>query len=318
MFRSDAHKILGTTDQMSDEEIKKRYQKLRSLYHPDKNPGNEAESKKKFEAVQEAKDVLDGKVKQPPPNSGFRQQPGGFSTHYVNPEDLAEFLKNFQQAFHPGPDNRPRPDKIDDYQDSWGSSGPGARSHGPQVQQLNAVIVISLEEAFNGCTKEINIPVPGALAAQEPHKVVIPRGASESDVVAVIEKPTLTIRCFIRIAPSEYKVQFASPFNVNGAGNVIREQKVSPFLMMTGGFMEVKTLDGTINVRVPEGLEANMMLKVQGKGYWKGFRSTERGDMFLRMVPDIKPIKDIPLAEYARFTQVVDEYRKGQKVDEKV
>src|SRR5271170_5595701 len=182
MFRSDAHKILGTNDKMSDEEIKKKYQRLRSLYHPDKNPGKEEENKKKFEAVQEAMETIEGKAT-PPPNSGFRPQQGGnYQTHYVNPEDIAEFLKNFQQNMHGrGPDSRPRPDKIDDYQDSWGSSGPGAKSHN-RTQVMNAVIIISLEEAFNGCTKDINVPQPGAIAAHQPHKVTIPPGASEADI----------------------------------------------------------------------------------------------------------------------------------------
>jgi len=90
----DYYKLLGVDRNASEEEIKKAYKKMALKWHPDRNAGSEAASKK-FKEISEAFEVLSDKQKRtiydqfgeeglrgggggPPPGaSGFSDFPGG-------------------------------------------------------------------------------------------------------------------------------------------------------------------------------------------------------------------------------------------------
>ncbi|MBU2612491.1 MAG: DnaJ domain-containing protein [Nanoarchaeota archaeon] len=57
----DYYERLGISKNASLDEIKGAYRKLAMVYHPDKNPGKENESKLEFIAVGEAYELLSGK-----------------------------------------------------------------------------------------------------------------------------------------------------------------------------------------------------------------------------------------------------------------
>ena len=53
----DYYKIFGVNKDASQDDIKKAYKKLARQYHPDLNP-NDATAKDKFQAINEANEVL--------------------------------------------------------------------------------------------------------------------------------------------------------------------------------------------------------------------------------------------------------------------
>jgi len=57
MEEKDYYKILGISQNATEEEIKKSYRRVAMQYHPDRNPGNK-ESEEKFKAASEAYEVL--------------------------------------------------------------------------------------------------------------------------------------------------------------------------------------------------------------------------------------------------------------------
>ncbi len=319
MYRSDAHRILGTNDNTTPEELKKAHRRLAAKWHPDKNPDKVAEATKRFQEIQEAYETITGDRKASSPNQGGAQRPGYQSYTANSQEEMEEILKRFREhgfGFQFKPEDRPKPDDIsEEYSNNWGSSGPGAAGvsggHRRSLQILNAQIVITLEEAFKGCTKEINIPDPAKISGA-PTQLTIPPGLREGEVFRVIETPTQTVRCFIKIV-SEYRMVVPNhPFGnlINqGGGDIMKELSVSPFLMMQGGFVEVKCIDGTaVSIRVPAGLEANQTLRIQGKGYWLNKSCEHRGDVYLRIIPTIQKIDDIPITDDLKsFVEIMRE-----------
>ena len=54
----NAYRILGLTEDATQEEIKRRYKKLAVKWHPDRNPNNKDEAQEKFMEIQEAYEIL--------------------------------------------------------------------------------------------------------------------------------------------------------------------------------------------------------------------------------------------------------------------
>lgn len=101
--RKDYYKILGVPKESQDPEIHKAYKKLALKWHPDKNNGSEEQAalaKKKFQEINEAKDVLLDKNKRDKYDQGFdldeinsgRADMGGFGgmggMGGIDPNDL--------------------------------------------------------------------------------------------------------------------------------------------------------------------------------------------------------------------------------------
>ncbi|XP_055351904.1 dnaJ homolog subfamily B member 8-like [Paramacrobiotus metropolitanus] len=60
---SDFYKILGVKSTASDAEIKQAYRQLALKWHPDKNPKNAEEAKKRFQEISNAYEVLSDKTR---------------------------------------------------------------------------------------------------------------------------------------------------------------------------------------------------------------------------------------------------------------
>ncbi|KAL1961967.1 hypothetical protein VTN77DRAFT_702 [Rasamsonia byssochlamydoides] len=88
--RRDYYADLGVSPSADTDEIKKQFRKLALKYHPDRNPGREAEFNAKFQAIQAAHEILSdpqqrlkydterlragyGKLYGPPPSNGTRR-----------------------------------------------------------------------------------------------------------------------------------------------------------------------------------------------------------------------------------------------------
>ena len=58
MSKKDYYQTLNISKNASEGEIKKAYRKLALKYHPDKNPGDEAQATIKFEAIAVALEMI--------------------------------------------------------------------------------------------------------------------------------------------------------------------------------------------------------------------------------------------------------------------
>jgi len=155
----DFYQLLGVSKTATPEEIKKAYHKLARKFHPDLNPGDK-KAEEQFKEVQTAYDVLSDPDKRkkydlygplweqgPPPGGrgpGSRPQPGGSP---FEPIDLGNDSRDFQSFF----------------EDLFGNTGsrPGFTSprSSPPTEDIEFSLDITLEEAFKGASKSVNVTV---------------------------------------------------------------------------------------------------------------------------------------------------------------
>jgi hypothetical protein len=162
----------------------------------------------------------------------------------------------------------------------------------PKVNRLNAtnILALTIEEAFFGCDTSITIN-------GENVKVHIKPGQHHgNDIIAIDEH-------FIKVViVSDYVLDAVLPFT----GNVTRVLNVSPFLMITGGFVDVDMMDRrSVKVRIPAGLEANSLIMVARRGFYKDETCSFRGDCLLRIIPDIRKLAEYDQDELLQFSKQI-------------
>lgn len=135
----DYYNILEIDRNATEEEIKRAYRRLALKFHPDRNPGNK-EAEESFKAVGEAYSVLSDSKKR---------------SYY----DTYGTVEGFGTGgFGPGP----FPSAFDDiFADVWDFFGTSSRKRRPRPTKgddLRYDLEVSLEEAFSGVERVIEIP----------------------------------------------------------------------------------------------------------------------------------------------------------------
>ena len=154
---TDYYKTLGVARTATADEIKKAHRKLARTYHPDLNPGDK-KAEERFKQVQEAYDVLSDETKRAKFDKygdGWQQVPEGgpgFRPGTTAPDFDPNAGVNFQDVI----------DRM------FGNMGGGNRGAGrspftaPQAateEDVEVSLDVTLEEAFQGVSKRINVSV---------------------------------------------------------------------------------------------------------------------------------------------------------------
>jgi molecular chaperone DnaJ len=125
----DFYAILGVQKNASKDEIVKAYRKGAQQHHPDRNPGD-AESEKRFREIQEAYDTLSD------PNKRADYDMGGHTMQFRT-----------RNGFQGNPFS------------SFGDMGDFFSNSSYRGRNLTIKQEIELEEAYQGCSKEISIKI---------------------------------------------------------------------------------------------------------------------------------------------------------------
>lgn len=124
--------ILGIGKDASQDEVKRAYRKLAMKYHPDTHPGDR-ECEDKFKEISEAYEVLSDETKRHNYDTYGTADPQNQGFAHSDPMDI--FASFFGQGFSP----------FNHFE--WNNSPRGA--------SIQTVINITMDEAFNGCSKTI-------------------------------------------------------------------------------------------------------------------------------------------------------------------
>lgn len=304
MSKKDFYQTLGVSRSASEAEIKKAYRKLAMQHHPDKNPGNK-KAEEKFKELSEAYDVLsDPKKKKNYDQFGsadgnpFGGDPGfnpfggggGFKSQRqsVDPDSFADL---FGDLFGAGRAQQESP---------FGFSQRGRPQQKPRGADLRYTLTITLEEAYTGSEKVITF------ARQKGHKedntklsVTVPAGvkegqrlklSGEGDAPAGGQAGDLYV--IINLQPhalfkrEEFDVILDLPIKYTDA--------------ILGAEIEIPTLTGKSQIKIPAGTSSGQTLRLKNKGFPK-LGSSGHGDMLVRI------IVDVPQSISAQQKQIIED-----------
>lgn len=247
MAKRDYYEVLEVTRTASAGELKASYRKLAMKWHPDRNPGDK-DCEHRFKEINEAYDCLKDDQKRAAydrfGHAAFEQ--GGMGGH--GPGFGADFASTFSDIFE---------DLF-----SGGRRGRGGRERGADLRYN---MEITLEEAFQGKTAEIHIPVSvtcescsgtGAKAGTRPKTCSMCGGAGR-----------------VRHAQGFFALERTCP-GCQGRGQVIEDPCGG-----CAGSGRV-TRDRTLSVNIPAGVEDGTRIRLAGEGE-AGVRGGPSGDLYI-------------------------------------
>ncbi|MDP1625036.1 MAG: J domain-containing protein [bacterium] len=272
----DYYKILGVQKSASHDEIKKAFRKLAHEHHPDKKGGDDA----KFKEANEAYSVLSDEKKRAQYDqfgsagmggAGF----GGFGGQGFNPNDFGFDFSNFSRNGFQGGFGQNGQVEFD-LNDILGGIFGGGRQRVRRGRDIQVDVDLTFEESVFGTEREL--PVRKGL------KVKIPPGLDTGEMVRLsgageeIEgghPGDLYVRVHVKRHPT---------FRKEGH-NLVADMEIKLTDAIMGTTYNLKTLDGDIALKVPEGVANGEVLRVKGKGVPTTAHGKDghRGDIYIRV-----------------------------------
>ena len=278
MEYKDYYSVLGVDKNASDEDIKKAYRRLARKFHPDVSKEKDAEEK--FKNLQEAYEVLKDPEKRAAYNDlgsnwkagqEFRPPPGWESGQHFytsggeqfSEEDLGGFSDFFSQMFG----QRGGRGHARSRGDAHGFEGFKQRG-----SDQRAKILVTLEEAFKGASKTIQLQVPevdasgNVKAGVRTLKINIPAGATEGQQLRLAKQgasgfgggPAGDLYLEIEIQPHPL-------FSLQGS-DIYLTLPVTPWEAALGAEIKIPTLGGPVGMKLAAGTKGGQKLRLKGRG----------------------------------------------------
>lgn len=282
----DYYQTLGVTKTSTQDEIKSAFRKLARKFHPD-TAEDKKTAEEKFKEINEAYEVLGDPEKRakydelganwqqggyaPPPQGQTWQQAyghggeaGGAEFHFGG----TGFSDFFEQIFGGRRGGFSR-----------GFSGGGYDyEEGPsRGQDVEADLLVSLEEAFHGSTRQISFR-RGDSGKIQTYTVKIPRGVREGQRIRLAgqgsegqgggEAGDLYLRIRFQKHP-DYEVQ---------GEDLVYDLEVPAYDAVLGADVELPTLEGRARLHIPAGTQNGQRFRLSGKGL--PGKGGSRGDFY--------------------------------------
>src|ERR1700693_1513928 len=283
----DYYETLGVSKTATEDEIKSAFRKLARKYHPDVAKDKKA-AEEKFKQINEAYEVLSDPEKrkkydqlganwnqpggfQPPPEWGA--QPAGGYHQWGGDGGGVQFefggtgFSDFFEAFFGGGRGR----------SAFGGFG-GREATVERGADVEADILVTLEEALHGSTRTVSLRRPGSNKV-ETYQVKIPRGVHEGQRIRLRGQGEAGARggksgdLFLRVRLAKHP-----DFSVEGS-DLIHEVKVEPWRAVLGTDLKVPTLEGNVRLKITPGTQGGQRFRLRGQGL-AGI-SGKRGDLYV-------------------------------------
>ena len=283
----DPYATLGVEPSASDQDIKAAFKKLARQFHPDLHP-DDKEAEARFKNISSAYDLLKDKEKrrrfdageidasgqETPKHRYYREyaNQSPFTSHtaqdgFANREDLEEFLA------HAFGDRR------------------GHTEFRARGSDVSYVLPVSFLEAANGAQRTVRLPDGKSL------KVTIPEGAEDRQMLRL-------------------KGQGMAGFGGGPSGDAYVELHVEPHAFfrrkddnihvivpvtlkeaVLGATIAVPTIDGQVNVKIPEGSNTGTRMRLKERGI-RNRRSGRKGHQYVELQVVLPEGDDKELKEF--------------------
>lgn len=255
----DYYQVLGLAPSATAEEIKRTYKKLARKYHPDVS--EEADAQSKFQEVSEAYEVLKDKDKRAEYDELYQyvKNPNQFRRgggHHFNFDSNFSAEAGFEDLLR----------SIFGENRGFGG-GFESRGYSTRGRDIRYRLQVSLEEAYAGGTRQIRL---GTASGDKLINVKIPKGVANGQELRLkgqgepapggSESGDLYLE--INYAPHHL-------FDVDG-NDITLVLPVSPWEAALGASVEVPTLGGKVNLKVPPNSQNGSKLRLKGRGLGAG------------------------------------------------
>lgn len=285
MEYKDYYKILGVERTATQDEIKKSYRKLARKCHPD-TCKDDPKAEQRFKEINEAHEVLSDSEK--------RSRYDALGSNWQQGQDFAP-PPGYEQFFNFGGQGRQGKSFRFDFGESRRSSGDGfsdffetlfgglggmegateQHSFGRQARtgsDIESEIAITLEDAHKGGTKEIALQDANGIKRLN---IKIPKGAHDGMKIRLSGQgnpgPGGSGDLYLKL-----RIQPDNRFKIEGE-NLIMDVSVMPWDAALGETLEIDTLEGKVNLKIPAGISSGQRLRFKGRGL------SHRGDLFAQI-----------------------------------
>ncbi|MGB5529499.1 MAG: J domain-containing protein [Ignavibacteriaceae bacterium] len=303
----DYYKILGVDKSATKEEISKAFRKLALKYHPDKNPNNKA-AEEKFKEITEAHEVLSDPEKRKKYDTlganwnQYQTSGGGFEDFFSQfggrrgGGTTFEYSGDFGDMFGGSSGFSDFFDSLFGQRGGRGSDFYGAQRGREKGQDFEATLYISLEEAYNGASKEVLINGKKLRIKIDPgtkdgSKLRLKDQGSASRSGIVSGDLYLTI-----------KIQKHPFYEIDG-DDLYFDLIIDLYTAVLGGKKKVKLINGkTISIDIPEGTDSGKLFRIGNFGLKKQGSGSDRGNLFIRIM--IETPKNLSKKELELFKEL--------------
>ena len=287
----DYYETLGVARSATAEEIKLAFRKLARLYHPDVAK-NKVTGEAKFKEINEAYEVLGDPDKRKRydelgPNwqdggSGSSNTGGATRRRTQSPSGETDFefsgtgFSDFFESFFGG-----GRDGFGSRRPSAGRTGGDEAAFDQQGQDVEADLLVTLEEVLRGSLRKVTLRRPGNNGNADrtnTYQVRIPAGVHEGQRIRLAGQGNTGIGSgsagdlYLRVRLARHP-----DFSVQAA-DLYCDLNLAPWEAVLGVQAKIPTLDGKTTLRVPAGTAAGRKLRLRGLGLPR--EDSTRGDIY--------------------------------------